>query len=294
MKNVFNLGRIFLKGKAKNRNLLFVITIMLLLFVSLQGQLNQLYAADNTQSAQKETAYPTTPEEVVEAFIKANYSEEAIKKYWLDITDDNALKKYKKNYGIYFDCKEWAGHLVTNSIYDSFTIKRNKKYRFETDVKYRMTLRDDKEKKLIEKDRKGEIAGVSVFFNLTAFYQEGGQINFLPSGIKKALAINQTSAPGCLGFLLIKSNNRWKIESARFTDECSKMLDDFYAKWYKNKKPEDDGTIMIDTPISKECLIEGIKNKIEKYKDDKEFVNGLEDCLKAIEEKRNCRAYGKK
>jgi hypothetical protein len=284
----------WLKQRLKSNSFPFTIAVLLLLFVSLQGQWSQLYAADKTQAPQKETAYPATPEGVVEAFVKEDYSEEAIKKYWLDITDDNALKKYKKNYGIYFDCKELAGRLVTDSIYDSFTIKRNKKYRFEADIKYRMTLRDDKEKKLIEKDRKGEIAGVSVFFNLTAFYQEGGQINFLPSGVKKALAISQTSAPGCLGFLLIKSNNFWKIESARFTDECSKMLDDFYAKQYKNKKPEDDGAVMIDTPISKGCLIEGIKNKIEKYKDDKEFVAGLKDCLKAIEEKKNCSAYSKK
>lgn len=269
------------------------IAVLLLLFVSLQWQLNQLYAADKAQAPQKESAYPATPEGVVEAFVRADYSEEVIKKYWVDVTDDNALKKYKKNYGLFFDCKKWAGRLVTDSIYDTFTIKRDKKYRFETDIKYRMTLRDDKEKKLIEKDRKGEIAEVSVFFKLTAFYQEGGQIDFLPSGVKKAFAVSQTSAPGCLGFLLIKSNSLWKIESVRFTDECSKMLDDFYAKQYKNKKPEDDGTVMINTPISKACLIEGIKNKIEKYKDDKEFVNGLEDCLKAIEEKRNCRAFSK-
>ena len=55
---------------AKNNRLAFtVVAVLLLLFVSLQGQSNQLYAADNTQSVQKETAYPATPEGVIKVFL---------------------------------------------------------------------------------------------------------------------------------------------------------------------------------------------------------------------------------
>jgi hypothetical protein len=59
-----------LKQKAKNHRLAFtLVAVLLLLFVSLQGQLNQLYASD-AQPAQKDvTAYPATPEGVVEAFV---------------------------------------------------------------------------------------------------------------------------------------------------------------------------------------------------------------------------------
>lgn len=77
MKNVIKAGKRrgekamnTLKQKAKNNRVTFtVVTILLLLFVSLQGQLRQSYAADKTKAPQKETAYPATPEGVVRAYV---------------------------------------------------------------------------------------------------------------------------------------------------------------------------------------------------------------------------------
>jgi hypothetical protein len=73
MKNVFKAGKSFLKQTARNRNLFFTITVLLLLFVSLHGQWSQLYATDKTEAPQKETAYPATPEGVVEAEHRRQY-----------------------------------------------------------------------------------------------------------------------------------------------------------------------------------------------------------------------------
>lgn len=56
-----------LKQKAKNNRLAFtVVAVLLLLVVLVQGQIGQLYAADKIETPHKETAYPATPEGVVE------------------------------------------------------------------------------------------------------------------------------------------------------------------------------------------------------------------------------------
>lgn len=78
-----------LKRKRENNNFQFAAVVLLLLFL-LQGQLNQLYAADKTQATQKETVYPATPEGVVEVFciedFNGNYTWKRIQRYttWLD------------------------------------------------------------------------------------------------------------------------------------------------------------------------------------------------------------------
>lgn len=184
-----------------------------------------------------------------------------------------------------------SGFLASDSIWENFTVKRNNNYTVETDTGIIKGRKHGITNVMRKKGKKGDVAEVSVFYDLVASFGQGGQIDFLPSGVKKALAVSRMDAPGCLGFLLIKSNHLWKIESVRLTDECFKVLDDFYAKLYKNKTTKGDYTAMIDTPISKECFICGVENKIENYKDDKEFVDGLKDCIKAIEEKRNCRTF---
>jgi hypothetical protein len=55
----------------KNHRFAFaVVAVLLLLFVSLQGQISQLYAAEADLKQKTATAYPETPEGVVEAFVK--------------------------------------------------------------------------------------------------------------------------------------------------------------------------------------------------------------------------------
>ncbi len=61
-----------LKQMTKNNRLAFaVVAVLLLLFVSLQGQITQLYAADAQPTQKEVAAYPATPEGVVEAFVRA-------------------------------------------------------------------------------------------------------------------------------------------------------------------------------------------------------------------------------
>lgn len=61
-----------LKQRMKGNGFAFAIVVLLLLFLSLQGQLNQLHAAEAESKQKTSTAYPTTPEGVVRAFVEAN------------------------------------------------------------------------------------------------------------------------------------------------------------------------------------------------------------------------------
>lgn len=65
---------LWLKQRVKGNSFSFAIAVLLLLGVSLQGQISQLYASDAQPTQKEVAAYPATPEGVVEAFVKADFN----------------------------------------------------------------------------------------------------------------------------------------------------------------------------------------------------------------------------
>jgi hypothetical protein len=126
----------WLKRKG-NKGLLFSIAVLLLFFLALQGQWSQLYAADNTQSTQEETAYPATPEGVVEAFVKTyleanDYPDSAVTRKYFPNDDD--IKANRKTRVIDLN-KEWGEASNRTHIATGYEIKEVKKSNRKATVK---------------------------------------------------------------------------------------------------------------------------------------------------------------
>jgi len=127
----------WLKQRVKSNSFSFIIVVLLLLFVSLQGQLNQLYAADAQPTQKEETAYPATPEGVVEVFVKTYLDADdypdlnVTNKYFPNADDIKSIRKTR----IIDLGKEWGEASICTHIATGYEIKDVKKSNNKAAVK---------------------------------------------------------------------------------------------------------------------------------------------------------------